>query len=94
MKATVAASRVTLVGRSRLAGLLACLVLLSGCSACNIKTTPGGAQVYLDGELVGTSPCRVSVGGVFTSHHNIKVEKEGYQTAHSSLVSFRQRCVN
>lgn len=68
--------------------LLAVLLLpgvLAGCSSCQINTVPQGATIYLDGEQVGTSPCTVTVGGLFTSSHSLKAEKQGYHTGHKTV---------
>jgi hypothetical protein len=77
---------------SALAGVLAILVLvpLSGAESLNITSAPAGANVEIDGALVGTTPYHTDFpGGYFHKTHTVfgarldhamtlRVSKEGY----------------
>jgi serine/threonine protein kinase len=52
-------------------------------AALNVDSRPGGARVYIDGRLVGTTP--VSVPQVGAGEHAIRLERDGYRRWSSSI---------
>lgn len=65
------------------AELLALLVLASGGLACaayqnvGVETDPPGAQIYLDGKLVGQTPAKLRIGR--ERDHIVYLKREGYR---------------
>lgn len=45
-----------------------------------IRTNPPGAQVYIDGYEIGTTPCSTSF--LYYGTRNIRLERDGYETLH------------
>ena len=69
-----------------LALLLAVSVLFSGCTSTTmIHSNPDGAKVYLNEELAGTTPYLHSDTRIVGSTTRVRLEKEGYESLHSSL---------
>lgn len=69
-----------------IAALLAILVLTASCSSSTmITSSPEGAKVYLNGELVGTTPYKHSDTKIVGSSSDIKLEKEGYEPFYTVL---------
>jgi hypothetical protein len=59
---------------------LLCLIFLAGCASSTvINTEPQGAQVFVDGELKGSTPYTYSDRKTIGSTTNITVKKEGYE---------------
>jgi len=66
--------------------LLTASVLLSGCSSTTmIQSKPEGAKIYLNEELVGTTPYAHSDTRIVGSTIRLRLEKEGYETLNSSF---------
>ena len=66
--------------------LLTASVLLSGCSSTTmIQSKPEGAKIYLNEELVGTTPYAHSDTRIVGSTTRLRLEKEGYETLNSSF---------
>ena len=63
-----------------IASLLAISVLVGSCSSSTIiNSSPQGAKVYIDGEVVGTTPYKYSDTKIVGSSSGIKLEKDGYE---------------
>lgn len=60
-----------------IAFLFLCFII--SCQQIAINTDPQGAEIYINGNYIGTSPTTTSVSE-FTSSINIRVEKYGYRT--------------
>jgi uncharacterized protein YceK len=66
--------------------LLAICILLSGCASTTmIHSIPDGAKVYLNEELAGTTPYLHSDTRIVGSTTRVRMEKEGYETLHTSF---------
>jgi uncharacterized protein YceK len=66
--------------------LLAVSLLLSGCASTTmIHSNPDGAKVYLNEELAGTTPYLHSDTRIVGSTTRVRLEKEGYESLHSSF---------
>jgi len=66
--------------------LLAICILLPGCASTTmIQSIPDGAKVYLNEELAGTTPYLHSDTKIVGSTTRVKLEKEGYETLHTSF---------
>lgn len=65
----------------------AAAILFSSCSSHTlITTTPvEGAKVYLNGELVGTTPYDHTDTRIVGSSTNIRLVKEGYETINTTM---------
>lgn len=60
---------------------LACLVGSTGCSSSvTIHSKPSGARAFVDGKLIGTTPCTYSDAAVVGSSRKVKLELDGYET--------------
>ncbi|MFI5315140.1 MAG: PEGA domain-containing protein [Myxococcota bacterium] len=65
------------------AELLLVLVLACGALACaavqnvGVESDPPGAQIYLDGQLVGQTPATLEVGR--DAAHTVYLKREGYR---------------
>lgn len=66
------------------ASLLVVAMLALGGATCapyqrvGVETTPPGADVYVDGELVGQTPLELRVGTEID--HSVMIKKEGYRS--------------
>ncbi|MBW8884084.1 MAG: PEGA domain-containing protein, partial [Planctomycetia bacterium] len=63
------------------AALLAALLLsMTGCvrRRLTVRTTPPGAQVFIDDQEIGTTPCSASY--VYYGTRKITLMKDGYRT--------------
>lgn len=78
--------------KKSLAVVMACALIFNGCAAIlksgktesvPVKSTPDGADVYLDGSLQGQTPTTIKASG--KQKHTIEVKKEGYQTAKTDI---------
>jgi PEGA domain-containing protein len=49
----------------------------------HVESRPGGAQVFLDGRLIGATP--LSVPSVAAGEHVIRLERDGYRRWSSSV---------
>ena len=61
------------------------VLLCAVCPGClhrrmTIRSNPPGAQVYIDGYEIGTTPCSTSF--VYYGTRNIRLERDGYETLH------------
>ena len=53
-----------------------------GYKMITIQTEPSGAELFLNGNPIGTSPATVRVqDGHFAPQYNVRVELDGYRTA-------------
>jgi hypothetical protein len=48
-----------------------------------VDSRPGGAKVYLDGKMIGTTPMTMS--SVAPGEHSVRLEHEGYRQWTSSV---------
>ncbi|EIM76015.1 hypothetical protein A3SI_11659 [Nitritalea halalkaliphila LW7] len=70
--------------RAYLAILLAALLLFTSCSSATlIQSTPGGAKLYLNDELVGTTPHKHRDTRIVGSVTDVRLELEGYAPFYS-----------
>ncbi|MBK3516694.1 PEGA domain-containing protein [Carboxylicivirga marina] len=66
--------------------ILAGTVLLSSCASTTmIQSSTDGAKVYLNGEHVGETPYSHTDTKIVGSTTTVRLEKEGYETFHTSL---------
>ena len=66
--------------------LIAVSVLISGCASTTIiHSIPDGAKVYLNEELAGTTPYLHSDTKIVGSTTRVRLEKEGYETLHTTF---------
>lgn len=67
--------------------LILAALLLTGCSSATlINSEPQGAQVFVDGELKGTTPYTYSDRKTIGSTTNILLKKEGYEDYNMLLI--------
>jgi len=74
------------------AGLAGLTVLSSGCAAIlgtkqksfDLQSTPSGAEVFVDGNRIGTTPVKVKLSN--QKEHTFVFRKEGYKEASCTLV--------
>ncbi len=66
--------------------ILAALLLVGCSSATLINSEPQGAQVFVDGEMKGTTPYTYSDRKTIGSTTNILLKKEGYEEYNMLLV--------
>jgi len=60
--------------------VFAVAVFVSGCASSTlINTVPGGAKVYIDGQLLGDSPVSHSDTAVSGATKAVLLKKEGYK---------------
>lgn len=60
--------------------ILSISILLSGCvSTTMFQTTPSGAKLYLNDELVGNTPYTYSDTKIVGTTTTVKIKAEGYQ---------------
>lgn len=64
--------------------LFAIVLLGFFCSACAANqaafiSEPAGAQVYVDGALVGTTPCELDYHNGSGADYQVVIKKEGYE---------------
>lgn len=66
--------------------ILAAVILFSSCASTTmISSVPSGAKLYIDGELVGTTPYKYSDTKVVGNTVNVDLKKEGYQPFYTSF---------
>ena len=66
--------------------LLAVTILFTGCvSYTVIRTVPEGAKLYMNDEIVGTTPYKHSDSKILMSETQIRIEKEGYEPFYTTL---------
>jgi hypothetical protein len=66
--------------------LLAATVLFASCSSATlIQTNPGGAKLYMNGEYMGVTPYSYSDTKIVGSTTDVRLEKEGFETLHTTL---------
>ena len=59
--------------------LVGCATIFKGSTdSCNFTSEPGGAKVYVDGILLGTTPVELELKSDAT--YSIEFRKEGYQS--------------
>jgi PEGA domain-containing protein len=67
------------------AGVIAA-VFFAGCASTTIiKTSPPGAKVYLDGEMVGRTPYTMTDTKIVGSTTHVRLELEGYESYTASV---------
>ncbi len=65
---------------------LALSMLLTSCASTTlIQTVPDGADLYINGESVGASPHSYTDTKIVGSRNEVRIEKEGYETLHTSF---------
>ena len=52
-----------------------------------ILSEPSGAQVYVDGQAVGTTPCKYDYASNTGGSFSVTVQKPGYEAIHYSIKS-------
>lgn len=60
-----------------------CLLLLTlvvGCQSVTVHSAPYGADVFVDGERVGKTPCKFKASTVIGSDYLVEVRLRGYRT--------------
>ncbi len=65
--------------------LIASILLTSCVSSTVIQSRPNEANLYINGEPVGQTPYTYSDKKFATSTNHIRLEKEGYETFHTSF---------
>ena len=50
-------------------------------------STPPGAQVFVDGEEIGVTPCAFNYNLSTTESHNVKINKQGYNPVEFVVVA-------
>ncbi|MGP1447982.1 MAG: PEGA domain-containing protein [Candidatus Limimorpha sp.] len=66
--------------------ILAGFFFFASCSSTTlIQSTPSGAKVYLNEEMVGTTPYPHTDTRIVGSTTMLRLEKEGYETLHTSF---------
>ena len=66
--------------------VLATAILLTSCSSTTmINSSPNGAKVYLNGELVGTTPYQYSDTKIVGATTAVKLEKEGFESFNTTF---------
>ena len=66
--------------------LLAGSILLTSCASTTIiQSNPSGAKIYLNGELVGTTPYTHQDTKIVGSTTTVKLEKEGYDPLNTAF---------
>ena len=63
----------------KLISLTIASLFLFGCATTVIKTKPSGAKVYMDGKLLGETPCTYSNAGAVGSSKIVTLKMEGYK---------------
>lgn len=64
----------------KLISVIIVVAFVSGCASSTIiKTAPDDAKVYIDGNLVGTSPASYSDTAVSGTTKAVMLKKEGYK---------------
>ena len=66
-------------------GLSVVMLFTSCASTTTINSTPSNASIYIDGELIGTTPFTHSDTKIVGSTTTIKLEKEGYRDLNTSI---------
>lgn len=56
------------------------LTLLVGCQSVTVHSAPYGADVFVDGERVGKTPCKFKASTVIGSEYRVEVRLPGYRT--------------
>lgn len=75
------------IGASFIAGILLVVV----CSSCvtqtrvNFSTDVDGAEVFVDGEKIGTTPVQKKLSNVVWENPDILIKKEGYKDLYTDL---------
>lgn len=75
------------IGASFIAGILLVVV----CASCvtqtrvNFSTDVDGAEVFVDGEKIGTTPVQKKLSNVVLENPDILIKKEGYKDLYTDL---------
>lgn len=75
------------IGASFIAGILLVVV----CASCvtqtrvNFSTDVDGAEVFVDGEKIGTTPVQKKLSNVVWENPDILIKKEGYKDLYTDL---------
>ena len=68
------------------AAVILTLVFASGCaSSVQINSEPPGADVTVNGQHIGTTPTSYSDTAIVGTTHQVRLEKEGYETTSAQL---------
>ncbi len=69
-----------------LAFFMSIIILFSSCASTTmIQSTPIGADLYLNGELVGKTPYKHKDMKIVGSTTDVRIEKEGFETLNTSF---------
>lgn len=60
-------------------GLLLVAALV-GCQSVVVHSAPYGAEVFVDGERIGTTPCKFKASTVIGSEYRVEVRLAGFRT--------------
>jgi hypothetical protein len=60
--------------------LAVALLVISGCQSVPVHSAPYGAEVYVDGELIGKTPCKFKASTVIGADYVVEVRAKGYKT--------------
>lgn len=73
----------------RLAWILVAGILISGCAThqTTFMSQPAGATVFVNGEVVGQTPCSFCYQGGAEKDFQVRVEHQGYQAMQQSVSS-------
>lgn len=71
--------------------MIAVLLLLFSTSACSQKTVfysnPPGAQVFVDGEAIGRTPCEYRYKSSTSKTYLVEVQEHGYDSVNQTLAT-------
>jgi hypothetical protein len=72
--------------KSEIALLLLSALFLSSCASTTmITSSPNGAKLYVNDQMVGETPYKYSDTKIIGSNNQIRLEKEGFQTLQTSF---------
>jgi hypothetical protein len=60
--------------------LAVALLVLSGCQSVPVHSAPYGAEVYVDGELIGKTPCKFKASTCLWAEYVVEVRAPGFKT--------------
>lgn len=60
--------------------VLLLLALLVGCQSVTVHSAPYGADVFVDGERVGKTPCKFKASTIIGNEYLVEVRLPGYRT--------------
>ncbi|MDP3359639.1 MAG: PEGA domain-containing protein [Lutibacter sp.] len=79
-------SKINCTQRVNLTVFFSLIILFSSCSSTTIiNTKPSQSKLYINGELVGTTPYKHKDSKIVGSTNTIRIEKDGYETYNASF---------